>query len=477
MRNTVAILGIPIDELNTQQALQRLREFIESGRFHQVATANTDFLIKAMHDPELATILRQSDLVVPDGMPVVAASRWLKTGLPERVTGADLVPLLATLAAKEGYRVYMLGAKPEIAKAAKAKMEAANPGLQIVGCVSPPIGHVVEMDNEGILADIERANPHILLVAFGNPKQEKWIYMHRDRLKVPVCIGVGGTFDFIAGATKRAPGWMQKSGLEWTHRLAHEPRRLWKRYSQDGVHFSRAIAGQLWAIGGKGRAEEARLSDARVNDCTIISVNGALSRKALPEFHFLADNAINAGTHAVVVLLAASHIDSAALGTLINLHKRASHVGREIRLVAYRKRLRRALHAARASDLFKIYETVPDALVGRDPEELRVRLMVYEGAAVLVARGRADRSGVPAICEQFAEVPKSVTSIDIDMRGVSYIDCGMLAALRKAANNAKENGIEIRIAPSRAVERALSREKLQSVFTLVRLPRALAVTT
>src|SRR2546423_1728372 len=162
MRKTVAILGIPRDGLDSRETLTRLEEFIATGRFHQVATANTDFLIKALDDPELRTILLTADLVVADGMPIVAASRWLKAGLRERVTGADLVPKIAELAAARGYTLFMLGAREEVAKEARRRMEELNPGLKIVGCLSPPMGTVVEMDSESILEQIAEAQPDVL---------------------------------------------------------------------------------------------------------------------------------------------------------------------------------------------------------------------------------------------------------------------------------------------------------------------------
>src|SRR5882724_7783137 len=137
MRQTVGILGTPIDVLDTEAVLARLEQFIQERRFHQVATANTDFLINAIEDPELRHILRNADLVMPDGMPVVWAARLMRSPLPERVTGADIVPALAALSAQKGYRLYMLGARPEVAKRARERMEADYPGIQIVGCLSP----------------------------------------------------------------------------------------------------------------------------------------------------------------------------------------------------------------------------------------------------------------------------------------------------------------------------------------------------
>src|SRR5262249_32677262 len=155
------------------------------------------------------------------------------TGLRERVAGSDLVPKLAGIAARQGYRVFMLGGREDVAKKAKEQLEQDHPGLQIVGCVSPPIASIVEMDNEAIIGQIEAAKPDILLVAFGNPKQKKWIHMHRNRLAVPVCVGVGATFDFIAGEFTRAPVWVQRTGMEWFHRLCQDPGRLTKRYAMD----------------------------------------------------------------------------------------------------------------------------------------------------------------------------------------------------------------------------------------------------
>src|SRR2546430_9389711 len=131
MRRTVAILGIPVDDLTTAQVLKRIDEFVRSRRFHQVATANTDFLIKAQSDPELKTILRTADMVVPDGMPIVWASRLLRTRLPERVTGPDLVPALAEEAVRQRYRIFMLAGAPGVALRAREVLERRYLGIQI----------------------------------------------------------------------------------------------------------------------------------------------------------------------------------------------------------------------------------------------------------------------------------------------------------------------------------------------------------
>ena len=263
MRQLVSILGTPVDRLDTQATLARLEQFIEERRFHQVATANADFLVKAIFDAELRRILRDADLVTADGMPLVWASKRMNVPLPERVTGADIVPALAALAARKGYKLYMLGAKTEVAQRAKARLEADYPGVQIIRCVSPPVAPLDKMDHETILRDIEEARPDVLLVAFGNPKQEKWIAMHQKRLQVPICIGIGGTFDFLAGEIARAPDWMKRTGLEWLFRLFQEPKRLWKRYTSDIVHFARHYAHQAWSMRYAARAEAGRITEKR----------------------------------------------------------------------------------------------------------------------------------------------------------------------------------------------------------------------
>ncbi len=241
-RNTVCIAGTPIDRLSRAEAVNKIDSFVKSRRFHQVATANTDFLVNALSDPELTHILRHSDMVTADGMPVVWAARLVGSYIPERVTGADIVPDIASLAAKRGYRLFMLGAQEATLHRAARRLELVAPGIKIVGRLAPPMADLDSLDTPRILAAIRAARPDILLVAFGNPKQEKWIYRNRAALgNVPVCMGVGGTFDFLAGDVRRAPLWMQHCGLEWFHRLALNPRRLWARYSRDFRQFSRAV--------------------------------------------------------------------------------------------------------------------------------------------------------------------------------------------------------------------------------------------
>ena len=243
----VALLGVPIDDLTADETVERVFQMIEDyyrdSTPRQVATVNVDFLVNTLslrHDqprhPELLDILRRSDLVTADGMPIVWASSLLKSPLKQRVTGADLVPALARAAAEKGKSIYFLGGRQGIAEKAAEVLISHCPGLNIAGVSSPLIitegEHMADSsdDDQTLIEMINDSDADILLVGFGNPKQEIWFQRNRKRLKVPVTIGVGGTYEFISSSVARAPKWMQTLGLEWIHRIIQEPKRLWKRY-------------------------------------------------------------------------------------------------------------------------------------------------------------------------------------------------------------------------------------------------------
>jgi exopolysaccharide biosynthesis WecB/TagA/CpsF family protein len=325
MRRTVSILGTPIDRLTRQETLARICCFVHEGGFHQVATANTDFLVNALQDPELSTVLLSADLVTPDGMPIVWAARALRSGLPERVTGADIVPEIAEMAARCGFSVFLLGARESVARRAAERLKLDYPDIQIAGCLSPPSAALDDLDSPALLQQIQAAKPDILLVAFGNPKQEKWIYRHRKELQsVSVCMGVGGTFDFLAGEYQRAPMWMQRHGLEWLHRLAQDPTRLWKRYNRDFWLFGFGIAREIMFMrrlrsSGNGGS---RLQKADDHDGVRIAVHGDLCGEWLGEFYASIDAGIARGESIQIDLSGVTSVDGEGLGALIELRRR-----------------------------------------------------------------------------------------------------------------------------------------------------------
>ena len=246
-QNAVSVLGIPFNNVSATEALYAIEEMIALGGRHQVATANVDFLANAIEKPEVRRILDDCSLILADGMPVVWASKMLGNSLRERVTGVDLVPMLADASAKRGYRLYFVGATEPVMRRAIAKLKTEYPGVHIAGYSCPEIAPLEEMDHEAILRDIEDAAPDILFVALGHPKQERWINMHRNRLRVPIAIGIGGSLDLLAGELRRAPRWMQRYSLEWLYRTMQEPFRLAPRYLRDAMMLARHLPAEVLA--------------------------------------------------------------------------------------------------------------------------------------------------------------------------------------------------------------------------------------
>jgi N-acetylglucosaminyldiphosphoundecaprenol N-acetyl-beta-D-mannosaminyltransferase len=211
----------------------------------QVSTINLDFLVRSQRDPEVRRVFRRTDLNLADGTPVVWLGRLLGAAMPGRVAGADFVPELVRALAGRGARLFLLGGEGGVAEAAGRRMVELNPDLVLAGTYEPPRARVEEMDNAEILARIAAAAPDVLLVAFGHPKQERWIDLHRDDLHVSVAIGVGCVLDLTAGRSRRAPRWMQAAGLEWFYRLAQEPTRLLGRYVTDAAWLLPIAAGAI----------------------------------------------------------------------------------------------------------------------------------------------------------------------------------------------------------------------------------------
>lgn len=221
----IKILGVPFDPLGMEEAVERIASFMAVDQCHLVVTANPETVMKAGEDRELMAILQEAQLVVADGIGIVWAARCLGTPLPGRVPGVELAEALVTLAAQRGYRVYLLGGAPGVAAEAARCLERKYPGLVIAGVQH---GYFSREEEEGVVAAVAAARPHLLLVGLGMPKQEKWIYRHRQRLGAAVAIGVGGSLDVFAGKVCRAPDWMCRRGLEWLYRLLSQPQRFFR---------------------------------------------------------------------------------------------------------------------------------------------------------------------------------------------------------------------------------------------------------
>jgi N-acetylglucosaminyldiphosphoundecaprenol N-acetyl-beta-D-mannosaminyltransferase len=362
-RRSVAVLGLPFDNVTMHEAMELIEEKIDEQGFHQVATANVDFVIHAMDDQTLQEVLCSCDLIVPDGMPIVWASRLMGCKLKERVSGIDMVPLLAELAARRGWGMFLLGASESSSQAAAEMLTRRFPKLRIVGRYSPPVSDLAHMDHEEILRKIELAQPHILLVAMGHPKQERWLAMHRDRLRVPLCMGVGASLDFLAGAVLRAPLWMQKTGLEWLYRAAQEPQRLARRYIADAFGLARHLPAQVAANAIQPRKHSnASIQAERFTTSSVIAVSGDLNPSTLTDLEEHLGRAQHEDCDIILDLSETAYFGLDSVALLVHLAKLMKRQSRRFWLAGVPAHVERVFRAARMNHYFVSVPSVRDAL-------------------------------------------------------------------------------------------------------------------
>ena len=239
MSGTVRFLNANFDRLTPKQAVGALLERLFNRDGGRVFYANAHTMVTAAHDKDLEAALEKTDMLLADGSGVRWGSALLGTPLTYNLNGTDLVPALCKAGAKDGLSVFLLGANPGVAAEAAANLKSAYPGLVIAGTRN---GYFAIDQTEEVLEEIRKANPHILLVAMGVPRQEVWIDQHAEALPNITCMGVGGLFDFLAERVQRAPLFVRRIGFEWVWRMAMEPRRLWKRYVIGNVVFVGLVA-------------------------------------------------------------------------------------------------------------------------------------------------------------------------------------------------------------------------------------------
>ncbi len=312
---TLVLFGIPFHDVTMAETLGLIDALIAARRPAYLVTANLDFAAQASGDVELQRILVEAELVLCDGTPLVWASRLAGKPLRERVAGSDLVPALAAHAERRGYKIFLLGGEPHILEEAAKNLATKHPLLPPVRSYSPPFASLQDMDHEAILQRLQEAQPDILLVAFGCPKQEKWISMHYRTLGIPCSIGVGATVDFLAGKVSRAPAWISKLGLEWVYRLSQEPKRLFGRYWKD-ICF---LISQSWQEIHVTRATRslpppAPKESVGLAGVEVISWNGAVSSNGMDEIPMPSMKA-----PFMVDLSGVTRLDSRGLGMMLRL--------------------------------------------------------------------------------------------------------------------------------------------------------------
>ncbi len=460
-RDRVNSLGIPVDNLSRDDALARILRLAKQrdGRPRLVSTLNVDFLVNALgtglsraRHPELLEVLRNSDLVTADGFPILWLSRLAGRPLRQRVCGSDLVPQLAALAAEEGLSLFLLGGGDGVAARAAETLVDGNPGLQIAGTAAPMIHAAgpgladAEGADEALVASINESGADILLLGLGNPKQELWFNRNRHRLKVPVSIGVGGTFEFIIGTVRRAPAWMQRGNLEWVYRVSQDPGRLWRRYALGLVKLAALSAPLAWTRIRQGAAFRLQGGDvpqlprwrhlwsSRDASLAVVRLPALVGPEYLDRLVRDALQADSPITQRLLDFSRVSHVDFRAHHALFTLAELQRTGDGGLLLLGLSERLRRRLAAARVLDVLQTAEGDPlDRFdIGGDRAELGCRSYTLEDTALVFLSGRVDGQGLARI--GFRESVEHATAhrcVVIDMRKVSLLESSAIVVFRE----------------------------------------------
>lgn len=241
------ILNTFVNALTMEETVAEVEKIVARGAPTQHVVINASKVNLMEDDPKLRAIVNACPLINADGASIVWAAKVLGVPLAERVTGIDLFLRLVEMAPEKCWGIYLFGAKEEVVRKVKEAFEERFPGIRIVGCRN---GYFTEADEPGIVADMAASGADLMFVAFSSPKKEYWVHRHLDEIGIPFVMGVGGSFDVVAGVTDRAPRWMQEHGLEWFYRFIQEPGRLWRRYIVGNARFAALVLS--YKVKGKG---------------------------------------------------------------------------------------------------------------------------------------------------------------------------------------------------------------------------------
>ncbi len=495
----VMILGVPVDNFTLDSAVQRIISFISDFKIdkrpRQVATVNVDFLVnslswsssKTARHPELLDILRSADMVTADGMPIVWLSKLLKAPLKERVTGADLVPALSKVVEKMGHSIFFLGGRGDIGQQAADKLKAQHPDLNIAGVYSPFVyteGEEMldskEQDEE-IIKRINETKPDILLIGFGNPKQELWFNRNKHKLNAAVTIGIGGTYEFIVGNVSRAPIWIQNSGMEWVYRITQDPKRLWKRYviglsklsaltlpmlSRSFLHHTKNKS----LIQSKQVFSSVIKPGSNLNEVKII-LSKKLTSDSMQIFIKHSNGYSIKCKKVILDYTDVEFIDSNALGMLVRFYKRLQNKGIEI--------LSDGLVNKDIIDLFKVNhmwnllntQISPPKLSIKDDERNKQFLRINEKTidyTLATLYGRLDANLVTKI--NFSDIKQTLGGNDLilDLSHLDFVDsAGLRLFFYLQKEFKKENKKFILMNPTKLVTQLLVITKLSNFFNVV----------
>lgn len=236
------MLNTYVNNVDMNEAIRAIDAMIAANKRSYIVAINVDVVMKIEKDSYLKEITDNADMVLVDGKPLIWISKWYKKPIKAKISGSDLVPLLCKHSSQKGYTIFIIGGKDGVAEQARKKLEKKLPEIKIVGTYAPPFDfHKEPRELNRINEMISRVHPDILIVCFGCPKQEKWIYENYQKYNAKVSVCAGATVDFLSGNVKRAPRWMSDHGLEWFYRFIQEPRRMFKRYFIDDIKIVKLI--------------------------------------------------------------------------------------------------------------------------------------------------------------------------------------------------------------------------------------------
>jgi N-acetylglucosaminyldiphosphoundecaprenol N-acetyl-beta-D-mannosaminyltransferase len=325
-RRVACILGVPIDIVNMDEAVRRVRHSARARAPLFLSTPNLNFAILAQQDVAFRDSLLHSDLCIADGMPLLWVARLLGAPLPERVAGSALLEQLRRGPTDDPIKVYLFGGPDGIAEAAARRLNEERRGLQCVGWESPGMGSAEALSRPESIQRIAASGADFLVVSLGAKKGQEWIVRNRAKLGVPVVSHLGAAPNFIAGAVARAPAWVQRAGLEWLWRIKEEP-ALWRRYLRDGASFLRLMTTRVlplaWSMRGRAAADGSALQVVEREDEIVVRLDPAQ----------------------------AAALDMEVVGRLVLLYGRAKRAGRRLRIEGATERLWRDLERAGAGYL------------------------------------------------------------------------------------------------------------------------------
>jgi len=446
-RDIVVILGIPFDNIDMDETISRIEEFVLEGFPHYAVSANVDFVVNAMADKELQEIVRLADVILADGTPLGWAARLVGHPFKQQIAGSDLVRALTALAARKGWRVLFLDGKSGAADEAIRRLKARHSGLKI-GYF--PIGSkpLLEMGNAKILAKIRDFAPQILFVSMGAGKSEKWIRMHADMLGVPVCLGVGAAVDDIAGQVKGASPWIRGAGLEWLWSIFQEPGRLVARCLYDLPVFAFALLRQWRAAHARQHSPAASDPPAvlrRTDGVKVLKSGSRLDASAVSSLVAAGGAALSQKQPVVLDLSAASFVDSAGLGGLVGLEKQARSRKLAMALAAPQPQVAALIKLARLESFFHIHDGLGEAVAFVRGQKAGLNLApVLAGKRLVVPlEGRLDAANSRIMQDELfrlAHRDQGWSSMVLDLSRLEFIDSsglGVLILLNKKLGHAK----------------------------------------